>query len=161
MKQKEATKAKKTEAGGAKKTSASKSRVAGRYSSTVQAKGKGSNGASNVHDIAASGVSGSGAGLPYGDSIQEAFGQDHDISSIRAHSGSEATAATDALGAHAYASGESVAFGSGQADLHTAAHEAAHVVQQRAGVNVDGGVGTAGDVYEQHADKVADQVVAD
>ncbi len=43
--------------------------------------------------------------------------------------------------------------------LHTAAHEAAHVVQQRAGVHLKGGLGEAGDAYEQHADAVADAVV--
>jgi hypothetical protein len=45
-------------------------------------------------------------------------------------------------------------------DLHTAAHEAAHVVQQAQGVNLYGGVGEAGDSYERHADAVADRVVA-
>src|ERR1043165_5661679 len=45
-------------------------------------------------------------------------------------------------------------------DLHTAAHEAAHVVQQRAGVQVTDGVGATGDAYEQNADAVADAVVA-
>ncbi|HEU5056071.1 MAG TPA: T6SS effector amidase Tae4 family protein, partial [Kofleriaceae bacterium] len=44
-------------------------------------------------------------------------------------------------------------------DLHTAAHEAAHVVQQRAGVHLSGGVGAAGDSHERHADAVADRVV--
>ncbi|MEO8841913.1 MAG: hypothetical protein ABI704_10110 [Kofleriaceae bacterium] len=45
-------------------------------------------------------------------------------------------------------------------DLHTAAHEAAHVVQQQAGVQLKGGIdGGKGDPYEQHADAVADSVV--
>jgi peptidoglycan hydrolase-like protein with peptidoglycan-binding domain len=44
--------------------------------------------------------------------------------------------------------------------LFTAAHEAAHVVQQRAGVSLDGGVGQVGDRHEQHADQVAARVVA-
>src|SRR5262249_14172656 len=35
----------------------------------------------------------------------------------------------------------------------------AHVVQQRGGVQLKGGVGAAGDAYERHADAVADQVV--
>lgn len=54
--------------------------------------------------------------------------------------------------------GDDIAF-RGQPDLHTAAHEAAHVVQQRTGVQLRGGVGQAGDAYEQHADLVADAVV--
>ena len=37
--------------------------------------------------------------------------------------------------------------------------KAAHVVQQRAGVSLKGGVGEVGDRYEQHADAVADLVV--
>jgi hypothetical protein len=57
-----------------------------------------------------------------------------------------------------YTTGNHVAFRE-QPDLHTAAHEAAHVVQQRAGVQLKGGVGQAGDAYEQHADRVADAVV--
>ena len=43
--------------------------------------------------------------------------------------------------------------------MHTAAHEAAHVVQQRGGVQLKSGVSQSGDVYEQHADAVADLVV--
>src|SRR5262249_26051004 len=64
-----------------------------------------------------------------------------------------------AIGAQAYAKGSRVAFRSSP-DLHTAAHEAAHVVQQQAGVHLKGGVGEAGDRHEQHADAVADAVVA-
>src|SRR5690242_1810418 len=62
------------------------------------------------------------------------------------------------LGSTAYAKGNSIAF-AGAPDLHTAAHEAAHVVQQRGGVQLKGGVGEAGDSYERHADAVADRVV--
>ena len=62
------------------------------------------------------------------------------------------------MGAQAFATGNHVAF-AGTPDLHTAAHEAAHVVQQRGGVHLKGGVGEAGDTYEQHADAVADKVV--
>jgi hypothetical protein len=40
------------------------------------------------------------------------------------------------------------------------AHEAAHVIQQRGGVQLKGGVGAVGDAHEQHADAVADRVVA-
>ena len=43
--------------------------------------------------------------------------------------------------------------------VHTVAHEVAHVIQQRGGVRIAGGVGTAGDAHEQHADAVADLVV--
>jgi hypothetical protein len=62
------------------------------------------------------------------------------------------------MGANGYASGDAVAFASAP-DLRLAAHEAAHIVQQRGGVRLSGGVGRAGDEYEQHADAVADRVV--
>lgn len=62
------------------------------------------------------------------------------------------------MGVAAFATGAHVAFGRSP-DLHTAAHEAAHVVQQRGGVQLKGGVGEAGDLHERHADAVADLVV--
>src|SRR5262249_3801755 len=83
----------------------------------------------------------------------------HDIGGIRAHTDARAAAGAGALGARAFATGNHVAFAS-TPDLHTAAHEAAHVVQQRAGVQLKGGLdGGSGDPYEQHADAVADKVV--
>ena len=48
----------------------------------------------------------------------------------------------------------------GTPDLHTASHEAAHVVQQRAGVDLSNGVGRQGDKYETQANAVADRVVS-
>ena len=93
------------------------------------------------------------------DQIQASFGT-HNVSGISAHTGSEAASAADQMGAQAYATGNAVAFGSSSPDLHTTAHEAAHVIQQKAGVQLKGGVGQAGDVYERHADAVADRVVA-
>lgn len=112
----------------------------------------------DIASTARRGVAGAGGSLPYLDKIQASFGS-HDVSGVRAHVGGEATTAANAIGAEAYATGNAVAFGSAP-DLHTAAHEAAHVVQQRAGVQVNGGVGAAGDQYEQQADAVADAVVA-
>lgn len=111
-----------------------------------------------VHEAARSGVSGSGGALPHQEAIQKAFGK-HDVSNIGSHVGGRAAAAADTMGAQAYATGDQVAFRQAP-DLHTAAHEAAHVVQQRAGVSLEGGVGQVGDRYEQHADQVADAVVA-
>jgi hypothetical protein len=109
-----------------------------------------------VRAVAASGVKGPAGPLPYRDQIQSAFGA-HDLGDVQAYQGGAAAEATAALGASAYAMGGAVAFG-GAPDLHTAAHEAAHVVQQRAGVALAGGVGRAGDAYERHADAVADKV---
>ncbi len=103
-------------------------------------------------------MSGSGSALPHLDRIQAAFGDGHDLGQVRAHVGGEARASAESMGASAYATGNHIAF-QGQPDLHTTAHEAAHVVQQRAGVQLDGGVGQAGDQHERHADAVADRVV--
>ncbi len=111
-----------------------------------------------IKQEARSGASGAGAKLPFLEQIQAAFGH-HDVTGVQAHTGTAAAQATDAMGARAYAIGEDIAFGSSP-DLHTAAHEAAHVIQQRAGVSVEGGVGAVGDAYERHADAVADAVVA-
>jgi hypothetical protein len=110
-----------------------------------------------VHAAAAAGIAGSATRLPYFDEIQRAFGA-HDVSSVRAHVGGEAATATAAMGAGAYASGDHVAFARAP-DLRQAAHETAHVVQQRGGVQLDGGVGREGDAHERHADAVADRVV--
>ncbi len=110
-----------------------------------------------VHQAAARGVAGSGGPLPHADMIQRAFGR-HDVSGIRAHVGGAAESASREIGAHAYATGNQVAFAH-TPSLHLAAHEAAHVVQQRGGVQLKAGVGERGDAYEQHADQVADKVV--
>ena len=122
----------------------------------MQARGDVRGGASTVAR-AARGVEGSGGSLPYLETIQSAFGK-HDLGAVQAHTGTEAAAAAGDIGARAYAMGSHIAF-AGAPDLHTAAHEAAHVIQQRAGVHLKDGVGRAGDEYEQHADAVADLVV--
>jgi hypothetical protein len=111
----------------------------------------------DVHAAAATGTSGPGGALPHLDQIQRLFGA-HDVTGIRAFVGGPAVEASSAMGARAYATGDATAFAAAP-DLHTAAHEAAHVVQQRAGVQLKGGVGEAGDSYEHHADAVADLVV--
>ena len=107
---------------------------------------------------AQSGLSGSPSPLPFGERIQASFGR-HDISGVSAHTDSAASTAATSLGASAFALGDSVGF-KGSPDLHTAAHEAAHTVQQSGGVHLKGGVGQAGDAYERNADHVADLVVA-
>ncbi len=111
-----------------------------------------------VHSAAAHGVSGSSHTLPHAGEIQRLFGR-HDVSGIHAHTDAAATAGAQTMGAQAFAVGDHVAFAT-MPDLHTAAHEAAHVVQQRGGVQLKGGVGEAGDAHERHADRVADCVVA-
>jgi hypothetical protein len=113
---------------------------------------------SQVQSAADHGTRGAGGPLPHLDAIQESFGA-HDVSRVQAHTDEAAAEAAAAMGAAAFATGDHVPF-AGAPDLHTAAHEAAHVVQQRGGVQLRGGVGQAGDVYEQHADAVADRVAA-
>jgi hypothetical protein len=113
--------------------------------------------AESVQERAQSGVKGAGDRLPHLDRLQQAFG-DHDLSDVRAHVGGDAAKAARGLNAQAYAHGDKVAFGQSP-DLHTAAHEAAHIVQQRAGRG-PAGVGQVGDAYERHADAVADAIVA-
>jgi hypothetical protein len=110
-----------------------------------------------VHQAASHGISGGGASVPHLDAIQRSFGH-HDAGGIQAHTGAKAAEASQAMGAEAYATGNHVVFGSAP-DVHTAAHEAAHVIQQKAGVSLAGGVGATGDAYERHADQVADAVV--
>lgn len=123
----------------------------------VQKQGQSSD-TSTVHTIAAAGVQGSGSKLPHYDKIQASFGS-HDVSHVQAYTESQAAAASRAIGAQAYATGIKVAFADSSPSLHTAAHEAAHIIQQQAGVHLKDGVGEIGDSYEQHADRVADAVV--
>ncbi len=106
---------------------------------------------------AARGVASGGSAFPHFALIQKSFGR-HDISGVQAHLDGAAADASRDLGARGYAMGNAVAF-NGAPDLHTAAHEAAHVVQQRAGVALKGDIDQQGDVHEQHADRIADAVV--
>ena len=133
--------------------------AAGGNRAMVQLAGGGDGGPEAVHAAAARGVAGGGGALPHLAAIQRSFGAEHDVSGVKAHVGGAAAEASQAMGAEAYATGSDVAFAK-DPTLHTAAHEAAHVVQQRGGVQLKGGVGEAGDPYERHADAVADRVVA-
>lgn len=112
----------------------------------------------DVQATAQAGVAGASSPLPFLDVIQRSFGK-HDVSHVRAQIGGPAADASRALGARAYATGNTVAFASAP-DLHTAAHEAAHVVQQARGAVGFQGLGAADDGHERHADAVADAVVA-
>ena len=96
--------------------------------------------------------------LPFAEQIQMSFGPDHDVSSIQAHIGGVAAEAAGAIGASAYAMGNHTVFAAAP-DLHTAAHEAAHVIQQRGSMQLAGGIGHEGDSHERHAEAVADLVV--
>ncbi len=110
-----------------------------------------------IRSVAKSGFKGNPGSYPFRHRIQAAFGS-HDISKVKSFGDANAKQANSRLGALAYASREKVAF-RGYPDLHTAAHEAAHIIQQRQGVQLEDGTGKKGDPYERHADAVADRVV--
>jgi len=114
--------------------------------------------AAAMHKLARQGTAGASGALPHFHRIQSSFGR-HDISQVQAHTDAAAASSAHQMGARAFASGNHIGFAH-QPSLHTAAHEAAHVIQQRAGVQLAGGVGTVGDRHERHADAVADAVVA-
>ena len=115
-----------------------------------------------------------GGGRPLDQSTQtqmeSAFGQD--FQDVRVHTGGEATASAQRLGAHAYTVGSDVVFADGQYDPGSAsgqkvlAHELAHVVQQRSGPvdGTDTGTGVKvsdpGDRFERAAEETADRVTS-
>ncbi|MFO0577035.1 MAG: DUF4157 domain-containing protein [Polyangia bacterium] len=120
--------------------------------------GGGPAGEGAVRDVATAGTSGGGGPLPHLDRIQSAFGS-HDVRGVRAHTGEAAHKSASALAAEAYTYGSHTVF-SKAPSLRTAAHEAAHTVQQRSGsVHLQGGIGQLGDRWERNADAVADRVV--
>ena len=119
-------------------------------------------GDNELERTAGAGVAGPAGVLPHREEIQRSFGR-HDVSRVETHVGGAAEDAARRLGAEAYAFGGQVAFTS-PPDLRTAAHEAAHVVQQRiAGARhvaaLGGTLTSPGDAAERHADLVAERVV--
>ena len=87
---------------------------------------KGGEDTAAVHKAADQGIASGGGTMPFADKIQASFGA-HDVGDVQAHTGAAVSQANNAMGAEAYETGNHVAFG-GTPDLHTAAHEAAHVV---------------------------------
>jgi vacuolar-type H+-ATPase subunit H len=109
-----------------------------------------------IHSAAREGVEGAHQRLPHLDRIQASFGR-HDVSGARASIAGSAAVANQRMGSLAYTAGNRIAFGR-EPDVKLAAHEAAHVVQQRNGAKLPGGVGRPGDEYEQQADAAAEAV---
>ena len=101
------------------------------------------------------GSPGAAGSCPTGDAIQQRSGTTTSAACARTWAARRRRGGGD--GRAAYATGNDVAFAR-DARPFTAAHEAAHVVQQRGGVRCAAASG-AGDDYEQHADAVADRVV--
>jgi hypothetical protein len=94
----------------------------------THAEAGGAPGPDRVHEAAGRGISSPATRLPHGAAIQSAFGPAHDVSHVQAHVGGAAGDACRDMNASAYATGNHAAFASAP-DVHTAAHEAAHVVQ--------------------------------
>lgn len=108
--------------------------------------------------VAREAMAGPGVALPFREVIQRSFGR-HDLGEVAAHLDARGNWGTRQLGAEAFAMGDQVAFAS-RPDLHTAAHEAAHVIQQRSGISLPGRLSRIGDVHEQNAEAVAERVAS-
>src|SRR5262245_13976692 len=63
-----------------------------------------------AHRVADKGVGGQGAALPHLEKLQQSFGPEHDLSSVRSHVGGQAAEGSRAIGARAYTTGGDVAF---------------------------------------------------
>jgi hypothetical protein len=110
--------------------------------------------ADDTRAIAARGVSGSGGPLPFLAELKPLFGASGSVlDGVRSHVNPGAVQAARAIGADAYATGNDIVFAV-EPTRELVGHEAAHIVQQRAGVSLSGGVGAVGDPYEQQADQV-------
>jgi hypothetical protein len=120
--------------------------------------GDGARGAqpARMHTMARAGVANAHAPLPHFHRIQAAFGR-HDLRDVKAEVGGPAGETNARMGSLGYTVGDRIGFRAAP-DLRLAAHEAAHVVQQRGGVQLKDGIGRPGDPYEQQADVVADAV---
>ena len=114
----------------------------------------------DTHEMAASGLQGTGQPLTHLGRLLQAFGH-HDIRGMREHRSDASEMALERLGAEGYSSSGRMAV-SGTPTLYVQAHEAVHGVQQAGmgeSMRLPGRVGEAGDRYEQQADAVADAVV--
>lgn len=123
----------------------------------VQMDGDGAASTDTIHKAADRGIHTPATALPYAEDIQKSFGR-HDISGIQFHNGPVAAQSARDMKAKAYATAGHVV-ADGPISKHTAAHEAAHYIQQQGGVQLKDGVGAVGDKYEKHADAVGDAVV--
>ncbi len=105
--------------------------------------------------VARAGLARPAGRLPHIKALGASFGH-HDVSAIKVHPD---PVAAGALGAAAYTSAGDVVTGT-DLDVHAAAHEAAHVFQQRAGKGPRTGVSRADSWAEREAEAVAEEVVA-
>jgi hypothetical protein len=104
----------------------------------------------NAAQIAQAGTASGGQQIPYRAEMEASFGRD--FSNVQAHFGDAAKQSSDALGAHAYAMGNRVAFADPNPSKALVAHELTHVVQQTEGPQrkaTDEGVSTAGEAQAE------------
>lgn len=113
---------------------------------------------SQLVDVARPALADAEGTLPHLGRIQASFGR-HDLSQVRTQTGGIAREANEQIGARAFTAGDRIAFRE-TPDAWLAAHESAHVIQQREGRSPADGVAGEHDAWEQHADRVADTVVA-
>lgn len=112
---------------------------------------------SEKHHMAQRGFQDTSSPLPHLDTLQRAFGH-HSLENVKSFAGDAASYSNESLGAAAYCAGDRIAFDR-PPDLHTVAHEAAHVIQQRSDLTLSEGVGHRDDRHERRANEVADAVV--
>lgn len=105
---------------------------------------------------AAAGVRGAGGAVPYREEMEHSLGVS--LEGIRAHTESDARTAAARLGAYGYATGNHVVFGTAAPSRRLVAHEVTHVLQQRRGVHLDGGMGRPDDPYEREAERAGELV---
>jgi hypothetical protein len=102
-------------------------------------------------DVAAEGFSGQAQEVPHRAEMEQSFGVS--FAGVKAYTDAPAAKASKDLGAHAYAVGNEVAFGSANPDKATVAHELTHVLQhtgqgpakKTAGGGGDGGIDVSGE----------------
>jgi len=101
----------------------------------------------DVDGATAAGIATAEQALPHRGALEAAFGPAHDLGGVRAHVGGDAEQAAHSIGAEAYATGDHVVLPA-DPSLGVVAHEVTHVLQQRGGVQLSGGIGAEGDPYD-------------
>jgi hypothetical protein len=94
--------------------------------------------------------------------MESRMGQD--FGAVRVHTDARSAAAAAAIDARAYTMNRDIVFGANEYAPQTEsgrrllAHELTHIVQQRSGAHLPGGIGPPNDAYERNADAVANEV---
>ena len=127
------------------------------YPPPVQRKADGTGASTDApSEVAARGFAGPAAELPYRAEMEDRFGTS--FADVQAFRGSDARAAAGQLSAHAYTVGNRIAFGDAGPGRELVAHELAHVVQGRGGLQTKSALSEPGDALEREADAVAARV---